>query len=333
MGTLDKEIKVIAVKGERGTDGTDGKSSYDLAIENELFSGTLEEWIETFATPENYITRSEFQKVTQAQYDALKLAGELIPNCYYLIIDSTDAEDFEQLKTDVSNLDDDINDPTTGLKVKVATNTSDIAENTSDIAENSTNILNIIENCCLYRHSMSITYSTYTFLLTLYTSNRTALTANDIVDILNTGNYSYEITGISSNWTYLTFDNQDYTITLRGGSSLSVAFFINAFKYNATITDVIYKVFDLAELLPIENPTYEKEFDYDEGGYDYFKLLVTNPNTSGTLYYKQDTAGTYTSVSIGANETLIVGTYREDVSGTMYLEIGQQTSDIISWSF
>ena len=112
MGTLDKEIRIIAVKGERGTDGqdgvdgqdgADGKSSYQLAIENELFSGTLEEWIETFATPENYITRGEFQKVTQAQYDALKLAGQLIPNCYYLIIDSTDAEDFEQALEDISN--------------------------------------------------------------------------------------------------------------------------------------------------------------------------------------------------------------------------------------
>lgn len=136
MGTLDKEIRVIAVKGARGQDGqdgADGKSSYELAIENELFSGTLEEWINTFATPENYITRGEFQKVTQAQYDALKQAGELIPNCYYLIIDSTDAEDFEQaqedisnLKDDVSNLDDDVNDPTTGLKTKVATNETNI---------------------------------------------------------------------------------------------------------------------------------------------------------------------------------------------------------------
>ena len=111
MATLDKEIRVIAVRGEKGTDGQDGqdgKSSYELAIENELFSGTLEEWINTFATPENYITRGEFQKVTQAQYDSLKQAGELIPNCYYLIIDSTDAEDFEQALKDISNLKDDV---------------------------------------------------------------------------------------------------------------------------------------------------------------------------------------------------------------------------------
>lgn len=106
MAVLDKEIRVIALKGERGTngqdgqDGQDGKSSYELAVEEELFSGTLQEWIETFATPENYITRTEFQKVTQAQYDAMEQAGTLVPNCYYLIIDDTTAQDFEDLKND-----------------------------------------------------------------------------------------------------------------------------------------------------------------------------------------------------------------------------------------
>ena len=45
MGTLDKEIKIIMLKGEKGN------SSYEEAVENGLFSGTLEEWIETYATP------------------------------------------------------------------------------------------------------------------------------------------------------------------------------------------------------------------------------------------------------------------------------------------
>lgn len=90
MASLDKEIKVIAVKGETGNDG---KSSYDLAVEELHYSGTLEEWIETFATPENYVTRNEFQKVTQAEYDALEQAGELIPNCYYIITDDTSYTD------------------------------------------------------------------------------------------------------------------------------------------------------------------------------------------------------------------------------------------------
>lgn len=112
MATLDKEIKIIMLKGasgqdgqdgQDGTDGQDGKSSYELAIENELFSGTLAEWINTFATPENYITRGEFQKVTQAQYDALKQAGELIPNCYYLIIDDTTYEDLISAIDEISD--------------------------------------------------------------------------------------------------------------------------------------------------------------------------------------------------------------------------------------
>ena len=150
MATLDKEIRVIAVRGEKGTDGQDGqdgKSSYELAIENELFSGTLEEWINTFATPENYITRGEFQKVTQAQYDALKQAGELIPNCYYLIIDSTDAEDFEQalgdisdLKDDVSDLKDDVNNQSTGLKVRVGNVEQEIDVIDDDVNNQSTGL-------------------------------------------------------------------------------------------------------------------------------------------------------------------------------------------------
>lgn len=126
MSSLDKEIKIVMLKGERGTDGQDGKSSYELAIENELFSGTLEQWINTFATPENYITRGEFQKVTQAQYDALKQAGQLTPNCYYLIIDDTTYDDIEQaienldnalspMQTDITNL----KSRTTNLEAKV----------------------------------------------------------------------------------------------------------------------------------------------------------------------------------------------------------------------
>lgn len=99
MANLDKEIRVIAVKG---ANGQDGKSSYDLAVENELFSGTLEEWIETFATPENYFTRAEIQRVTQAEYDELVETGQVAPNCYYLIIDDTTADDIETALDDMT---------------------------------------------------------------------------------------------------------------------------------------------------------------------------------------------------------------------------------------
>lgn len=93
MATLDKEIKVIAVKGMKGDNGQDGKSSYELAVEELHYSGTLEEWLESFATPENYVTRNEFKKVTQAEYDALEQAQELIPDCYYIITDDTTYDD------------------------------------------------------------------------------------------------------------------------------------------------------------------------------------------------------------------------------------------------
>ena len=46
MASLDKEIKVMMLKGEKGTDGVDGKSSYELAVEELHYSGTLEEWLE-----------------------------------------------------------------------------------------------------------------------------------------------------------------------------------------------------------------------------------------------------------------------------------------------
>ena len=142
MASIDKEIQVIMLRGQTGL------SSYEEAVKHSLFSGTLEEWIVTFATPDNYITRTEFQKVTQAEYDALEEAGELIPNCYYLITDDDTwetiqgiiatntelanrmdgiEEDVETLQEDVSGLDDDINTATTGLKARVSTLESDLS--------------------------------------------------------------------------------------------------------------------------------------------------------------------------------------------------------------
>lgn len=120
MATLDKEIKIMMLKGEKGQNGTDGqdgqdgKSSYELAVEELHYSGTLEEWIETFATPENYVTRNEFQKVTQAEYDALEQAQELIPDCYYIITDDNSYNDMidriEEVETGFSDLEDDFSD-------------------------------------------------------------------------------------------------------------------------------------------------------------------------------------------------------------------------------
>lgn len=109
MATLDKEIKIMMLKGERGSkgkdgqNGADGKSSYELAKENLLFSGTLEEWIETFATPENYFTRAEIQRVTQAEYDKLVETGQVATNCYYLITDDNTLETLESLITTLQN--------------------------------------------------------------------------------------------------------------------------------------------------------------------------------------------------------------------------------------
>lgn len=132
MASLDKEIEVLMLRGEKGY------SSYEEAVANALFSGTLEEWIETFATPDNYFTRYELKFVTQAEYEALIQADQLRPNCYYFITDDEtwetlqdvisrvgtlessmetaqgdiDAleEDVSGLQTDVSGLSDDVTD-------------------------------------------------------------------------------------------------------------------------------------------------------------------------------------------------------------------------------
>lgn len=111
MASLDKEIKVITVKGQKGENG---KSSYELAVEELHYSGTLEEWLESFSTPENYITRDEVKKVTQAEYDALEQAHQLIPDCYYIITDDTTYDDLidrlDGIDDTISDIQDDILD-------------------------------------------------------------------------------------------------------------------------------------------------------------------------------------------------------------------------------
>lgn len=144
MAVLDKEIKIIAVKGERGTNGEDGKSSYDLAVEELHYSGTLEEWIASFSTPENYITRDEFKKVTQAEYDALEQAHQLIPDCYYII---TDDETYDELLERLDGIDETIagiqEDITTKYNARVYTKevllaTPDLSDDTGWISFQST---------------------------------------------------------------------------------------------------------------------------------------------------------------------------------------------------
>lgn len=133
MASIDKEIKVLMLKGEAG------KTSYDLAVENLLFSGTLEEWIETFATPENYITRLEFQKVTQAEYDEMEAQGELIPNTFYLI---TDDDTYEEITTAISNL----NTSYTNLSEQVSINSQEISNLQQDITRLEDDITNTNSN-------------------------------------------------------------------------------------------------------------------------------------------------------------------------------------------
>ena len=143
MASLDKEIKVIALKGEKGN------SAYQDAVENELFSGTLEEFMSTFATPEDYITRHEYKKVTQAEYDALEQSGQIINNCYYIITDDDTwdtiqgalslAGDVETLQTDVGNLQDKVND----MDESLGTATTELENAQGDIDDLETDVASL----------------------------------------------------------------------------------------------------------------------------------------------------------------------------------------------
>lgn len=147
MASLDKEIEVLMLRGEKGY------SSYQEAVANGLFVGTLEEWIETFATPDDYITRYEYKKVTQDEYDALAEAGQLQANCYYIITDDDTWEilqDYfsrvETLETSMSTAEDDIDalqEDVSGINTNIETIQGDITDIQGDITGLNTDVDNL----------------------------------------------------------------------------------------------------------------------------------------------------------------------------------------------
>lgn len=89
--TIEPQVntKVVMLKGD------DGMTSYELAVKYLGFSGTLEDWIKAYTTPEDYFTRDDLKMVTQAEYDELKANNKLVAGCYYFITDDTTLEDLE----------------------------------------------------------------------------------------------------------------------------------------------------------------------------------------------------------------------------------------------
>ena len=131
MATLDKEVQVLMLKGQKGN------SSYQDAVDNGLFVGTLEEWIQTYATPENYLTRSEFQKVTQEEYDEMAETHSLEPNCYYFITDDDTWETIQTILSDISDLQSTVE----GLGTSLTNISNDLNDNVKpEVSQNSTEV-------------------------------------------------------------------------------------------------------------------------------------------------------------------------------------------------
>lgn len=89
--TIEPQVdtKVVMLKGD------DGMTSYELAVKYLGFTGTLEDWIKAYTTPEDYFTRHELKMITQAEYDDLESNNKLVTGCYYIITDDTTLEDLE----------------------------------------------------------------------------------------------------------------------------------------------------------------------------------------------------------------------------------------------
>ena len=285
MAVLDKEIKVIMLKGERGTNGQDGqdgqdgqngqdgKSSYDLAVENLLFSGTLEEWIETFATPENYFTRAEIQRVTQAEYDELVETGQVAPNCYYLITDDDTLETLQSLLSTLQNnkvekvtsnndYTSSITNSGNEIELQVAKengNNLSFKINDDDINiygedENGDtivdfNLLDIegrittLEGKHLYKHDIQINIpyaqsqdENGTVIITLYTSSATPITTlNEIKSYINASGSA--VPSMPAGGT-LTRNGNEYSITHLEkflGSLIAVYLYYNSSNYWQTV--------------------------------------------------------------------------------------------------
>ena len=200
MASLDKEIKVMMLKGSKGN------SAYQEAVENQLFSGTLEEWIETFATPDDYITRKEFQKVTQAQYDELKAQGQLIPNCFYLVIDDTTYDNLVAI-------DNKLEQRVVALENSLDTTETDIGNLITDVDDLKTNVSNLEDNVKLllngiyYHHTVKLTFnqSHTVILFDILSKYGNIVTSKDnLIELLNGAtrgleSYYFKATGVSNN--------------------------------------------------------------------------------------------------------------------------------------
>lgn len=141
--TIEPQVdaNVVMLKGD------DGMTSYELAVKYLGFTGTLEDWIKAYTTPEDYFTRDDLKMVTQAEYDDLKANNKLVAGCYYFITDDTIAEDFEKAiataqgtadqalelsrsnKTDIGKLDQKIKTAT--IETSVSWTSSDTSIHTS----------------------------------------------------------------------------------------------------------------------------------------------------------------------------------------------------------
>lgn len=325
----DKEIQVLMLKGQQGDRG-----SSITSIEKTSTSGN----VDTYTVYLSDGTTTTFQvtngEVTQQQLD----------NAVSGLQDDIDALD-GRTTTNENNIETN-----TG---NIATNTSNIEENTSAIATNTSDISNIKNGVALYKHDISIIQNGVEVYFSLYLTTSTPITSGfTLKDVLGYENKitatGYALANPSNEKrpiynffvrqnpeTYIIFRFYAQYVNLSGDNES-----VRTWSYRSYTTeqdepikpnDTVTKIFDLTDLIITNDPTYTTEFEYEDSGWDYNSVHVTNPNNeAGTLYYNFND-GTYQSVSIDANETVNIGTYRAGTSGNIYLIVNDKTSEVVSW--
>ena len=315
MATIDKEIQILMLKGQKGDKG----SSIDR-IEKTATSGLVDTYtvyLSDGTTTTFQVTNGKDGEVTQEQLDDLA----------------------QDVATNTSNITTNTNN-INALTNAVNTNTSNIATNTSNITKNAKGI-DDLRTAKLYLHRIHLTGQTFNVYFELFDNTDTPLT--NIGDIMLRDN-NWLAQGI------VRINGNDYTVrAISFEINLEASkVYLNIHYYyglndryeqfdldttSITITDNNpKKLFDLSNYTSLNAPVISDELaEESDINYYYVKATNTNPTSLG-VYYKTSTDTDYSSKSISPNATVILGTYAEGTQGTAYFKNAYVSSNIIEWN-